>query len=641
MRLWLSRLFRSDTVVGIVLAVVSFLVYLTTVSPSLGYWDSSEIAAVLSTLGVTHPTGYPLFTIIGWGIAHVPTGFRPYYNLNLMVALYCSLSVFFFYRLFVFLLSEKAARLFAFIRNENSEKPHSSTNPTNPKTQIAAGTAVLVLAFSRTFWTEAVSLEVYSFHLVFLSLASLLFVKALAEHVVNPGKSADRWWLLFALILGLSFSHHMMMVLLAPAFLTLYFTVLGFGRPAWSKIGKAVIPFVAGLSFYLYLPLRAAQGAVMNWGDPDTLHRFWLHISAAQYRFKMFASPEVPIKKLSAFLAAFPAEFGYVPLIFAAAGLVWLCLHTRRLLVFTILIVAGCLFYAFNYDFDDPNFYLHVYVATAIWIAFGARWFLALVGTGLKQWSARALCAVVVLFPFDMNYVSVDESQNYAVEDYVRNLLDPLPPNALILSDDLQGLIPGAYYLQLVEGVRPDVVVVGHGVLAYPWYLEQLEKRYPGLLKGVQPEIRAYEIERRRIEAGDTSNTFAYNARFTALVQGLLRTNAASRTLFVTSDIVPGFFKGFQPVPDGMAIRLLSDTAHSNVPPSPEFAFRPIPEALQYGDMIRSYYAKGYYNHGIYAILTGDPVAGVILFRKSLEVKPDFTPALEGLRQLEQADTSR
>jgi hypothetical protein len=624
MRLKVPRFFHSDGFVGLVLALVSFLVYRTTVSPSLGYWDSSELAAVLSTLGVTHPTGYPLFTLVGAGVAHLPTGFRPYYNLNLMVALYCSLALFFFYRLFVFLLSEKAARLFAFRAPVANPRPSWS--------RWAAATGVMVLAFSRTFWSEAVSLEVYSLHLVFLSLVTLLFVKALAQQLLHPGRSAGRWWMFFALALGMSFSHHMMTVLLAPAFLYLYFTVHGFGRLAWIGIGRAALPFLAGLSFYLYLPVRAAQDAVMNWGDPDTPSRFWTHVSAAQYRFKMFASPEVPAKKAAAFLASFPAEFGYAPLALAALGFLWLCLRSRRMLAFTLLVVAACLFYAFNYDFDDPNFYLHAYAMVALWAAFGVARLSMFAGTAFRRWGLRALCGLIVLFPFDANYASVDESRNYAVEDYVRNLLEPLPPGALILSDDLQGFIPGAYYLQLVEKVRPDVVVVGHGVLAYPWYQAQLEKRYPGLLQGVRPEMRAYAEERRRVERGDTSRHRVYSALFTRLVQGILATNARKRPLYVTADIHPGFYKGFETLPEGMALRLVRGENFPKTPVGPrDFGFRPIPEHLAYAGYIRTAYAWGYYNQGRHAILNGDSSEGVARYRKALEVKPDFGPALQGL----------
>jgi len=66
--------------------------------------------------------------------------------------------------------------------------------------------------------------------------------------------ASPRRWQVFAYVLGLSFSHHMMTVLLAPAFLFLYFATLGGGRAAWARIARAVPAFLLGLTPYLDLP---------------------------------------------------------------------------------------------------------------------------------------------------------------------------------------------------------------------------------------------------------------------------------------------------------------------------------------------------------------------------------------------------
>jgi hypothetical protein len=158
-------------------------------------------------------------------------------------------------------------------------------------------------------------------------------------------------------------------------------------------------------------------------------------------------------------------------------------------------------------------------------------------------------CALLVLVPFDRNYPRVDHSSNYAVEDYTRTVLASLEPDALIVSADLEGFVLAAQYLQLVEGVRPDVAVVGSGILAYPWYHAQLETRHPGLLRGLDAERAAYQPLRRRVEQGDTANFAAYTTyslAFTRIVQGLLRENQSVRPLYVTSDVPPGFFGAFR-----------------------------------------------------------------------------------------------
>ena len=63
------RLISSTIHRAIFIGIVSFLVYVTTVAPDVGFTDSGELAAVCTTLGVAHPTGYPLYTLLG----HVST----------------------------------------------------------------------------------------------------------------------------------------------------------------------------------------------------------------------------------------------------------------------------------------------------------------------------------------------------------------------------------------------------------------------------------------------------------------------------------------------------------------------------------------------------------------------------------------
>ena len=59
------------------------IIYLITIAPSVVQIDSGELAAVQATLGIAHPTGYPLFTIIGYIFSLIPLPFTKIYQLNL------------------------------------------------------------------------------------------------------------------------------------------------------------------------------------------------------------------------------------------------------------------------------------------------------------------------------------------------------------------------------------------------------------------------------------------------------------------------------------------------------------------------------------------------------------------------------
>ena len=159
------------------LFIVSIAVYIKTLAPSVWFIDSGELSAVASTLGIAHPTGYPLFTLIGHLFSMLPVSESQVYNLNLMSAFFCSLAVFMFVFLMRFILEHQQYSL----QPEKGKKTpvkkftekivrHSSI--------IEYGVIIfstLLLAFSRTFWDSANAVEVYPIHVFFLLLLLCCF----------------------------------------------------------------------------------------------------------------------------------------------------------------------------------------------------------------------------------------------------------------------------------------------------------------------------------------------------------------------------------------------------------------------------------------------------------------------------------
>ena len=58
----------TDRLVASVIAAVMLGFYRATLAPSLIHppGDSQELTVVVASLGLTHPTGYPLYTWVGW-----------------------------------------------------------------------------------------------------------------------------------------------------------------------------------------------------------------------------------------------------------------------------------------------------------------------------------------------------------------------------------------------------------------------------------------------------------------------------------------------------------------------------------------------------------------------------------------------
>lgn len=117
---------KLNYIYGIAAAITAFTIYLMTLAPTVWFIDSGELAAVATTLGIAHPTGYPLFTIIGHIFSLLPIGSEEVYRLNLMSAFFCSLAVFMFWLLFKFML--KSGSITPEIRSEKSVKTKSSNS---------------------------------------------------------------------------------------------------------------------------------------------------------------------------------------------------------------------------------------------------------------------------------------------------------------------------------------------------------------------------------------------------------------------------------------------------------------------------------------------------------------------------------
>ncbi|TAK65447.1 MAG: DUF2723 domain-containing protein, partial [Bacteroidetes bacterium] len=243
---------QADNLLALLTAIVGFVIYWQTLCPTVNFIDSGELATVCYTMGVAHPTGYPLFTILGYVFSHIPMGLRVIYQLNLFAAVTCSVGLFFYFKFLSFFLNE----FFQLHKSQLKVQEQSSLLNFLP-----AFCGTLIVGFSETFWSQALSIEVYSLHIVFIAVLLFTFTKGVkSDRDVlerKNGRGDSRYWYLFAYVLGLSFTNHLSTIFLAPAFLIAYFVGSGFTKAAWKRIAIMALPFTLGFSVYLYLPVRA------------------------------------------------------------------------------------------------------------------------------------------------------------------------------------------------------------------------------------------------------------------------------------------------------------------------------------------------------------------------------------------------
>jgi hypothetical protein len=172
-----------------------FGLYVVTLAPTTAFWDTSEYIAAAYVLGIPHPPGNPLFTILAhvWGALpfSVPYAVR----INLFAAATSAASAGLW-----FLVADRWMR---------------EVVPDRWVRLLAAFAGVLVAATMWTVWNQStVNEKVYT-----VSMLSTALVLWLGVHWADdePGSHRDRWLVLIAYIIALSSTNHMMGVLAAPA----------------------------------------------------------------------------------------------------------------------------------------------------------------------------------------------------------------------------------------------------------------------------------------------------------------------------------------------------------------------------------------------------------------------------------------
>lgn len=591
----LKAVLHSPRWVGLVVAVSAFAVYLKTLAPSVTFIDSGELATVACTLGIAHPTGYPLFTLFGWVFSNLPIAGEQILRLNIMAAVFCAAGVFVFFQLTHLLLT-------------------TATKAKEMSALIASVGASLLLGFSETYWSQATSVEVYSLHVLFLSLVLYCFMRATLYDEGRRGKQAEssalsetKWWMLFAFMLGLSFTNHMTTILLAPGLLYLYFVSRGSGSDSWQRILRMVMPFVIGFSVYLYLPVRAASGVLLNWGNPVTLERFLWHLSGKQFRVWIFSSTEAAGRQLRYFANSLPHEFAYVGLFLAIIGAFILFRSNRKLAIAVLLLFISCVLYSINYDIHDiDSYFLLAYFCIALWSAFALfrlyEWMQNV--AALQSRVGAVLIIAASLAPVGVHYRMNDESSNNLVEDYTKNMFASVKPNALVISYQWDYWVSAAYYFQIVKKYRDDVAVVDKELLRRSWYLLQLQRRYPWLIQRSKPEVEAFTNELYKFEHDLPYNPSVIQSRYVEMISSFISRNIASRPVYVTSEIETEFTGRFQRVPDGLALRLEADSVFHGTD-VPKYEIRPFERKGRLEDMVKNLYLSSlkaravyYYQHG-------------------------------------------
>ncbi|HPF71949.1 MAG TPA: DUF2723 domain-containing protein, partial [Candidatus Krumholzibacteria bacterium] len=254
---WLRR---PHVLIAAGVFILSLAVYTATLGPTTDFWDCGEFITTSHIVGIPHQPGTPLYVLVGrvfdviLGNADITKpAMRTAWALNFMSAFFSALAV-----MLVFLIIRDLAR---------RADPDSGWLP-----EIGGLVGSLFLAFSETFWNNAIEAEVYGLSGFMLALLAWLALRWY-HHRENLG--SHNLLLMMIYLLGLGVGFHLGSLLVYPGIFLLVLLARGRRLPIFdlwlmstglliflmsTSIRNNTLIIVLLLAYAVVVAVRAMQG---------------------------------------------------------------------------------------------------------------------------------------------------------------------------------------------------------------------------------------------------------------------------------------------------------------------------------------------------------------------------------------------
>jgi len=209
---------KVNNITGWIVFVIATLTYVFTREARGSLWDCGEFVACAFKLGMPHPPGAPMFTLLGrfFIILFGDNAMTAANAVNFMSALASSGTILFLF----WTITHFARKMYVNVGEELS--------PAQLITVMGAGViGALAYTFTDSFWYSAVEGEVYALSSLFTALVFWLILKweHADERATNEMERAksDRWIIFLFFMMGLSIGVHLLNLLTIPAIVMIYY----------------------------------------------------------------------------------------------------------------------------------------------------------------------------------------------------------------------------------------------------------------------------------------------------------------------------------------------------------------------------------------------------------------------------------
>ncbi len=445
--------------------IVVGIIYIATMSPNLSPEDSGEIATAVYSLGIPHPPGYPLYLITSKLFSFVPIK-----------------SIIFRTNLFSLIFSLLSLLLLIKIIYEYQKNFY-----------IALFTSFL-FGISRTFWSQSIITEVYTFN-IFLVLLFLIY----ALKILSNFKHIKFIYFLTGLLI---ISHYSNALVIIPVWILILY------KYHWKTMyPKYSLWFFLPLTLFFYLMIRSISNPLIDWGNPENLHNLVRHILRLSFGSMISKAPRTIItfiNQFKLFLKISSMELGtpvgITVLILSILGLKKFKKQEGLLFILLLFFTSVGTILILNFKVDEESlfinrvFFLQFFLIIMIPFAKGIY--------SLKKLSIPTILTLIIIVFFINVKYNNRSSYNFTLE-YNRNLLKSASPNATIFVAKDFTTFP-LLYLTKVEYIRPDIKL-------YDWFGNVFEQIFPFENFHLLPDFKRNSLREKitdNIRKANTNETY-------------------------------------------------------------------------------------------------------------------------------------
>ena len=414
----------------------AFALYLKTLAPTVTFGDSGELIAAINCLGVPHPTGFPLFMLLGKLFSMLPFA-NPAFRVNVMSAVFAACVPVALFNAMLLL---------------------------NPRGKSAAVRLAIpfmasaLMIFTYTLWSQSSMTRIYSLNALFCAAALYIFF------LMTENGATNRLYYFFAFITGLGAGLHLTFAVTAG--IMWCFIVASDVRRFFKNLFWILVFFAAGMSVYIFVLVRGAGDAQLQWSKITTSDEFYNYFTQQQYKRKM----------LSRSLAGFGAYFEYIWKVvlreLSPVGLILMALgaaagffkRARYTLALTLIFAANIIILSLYGNYSDLKlafrYLIPSYAAGVVLVYFFLEYLASLMKNKPAVIAvAAALCVTAVSASLRVNLYENDKSRDCIAYFFAKDMLESVPePSYLFASGDNQ-IYPMAYYKYVLKR-RPGVRVM-------------------------------------------------------------------------------------------------------------------------------------------------------------------------------------